>query len=68
MVAAMRGVAGPAVLIHGGMFPEVGASLVGMTLVAQLVDHIGLDHLRSESAVLIVAVGAANAPLCHRVV
>jgi hypothetical protein len=68
MVAAMRGVTGPAVFLHGGMFPKVGAALVSMAGVAQLVDRIGLDHLRAEPAMLVVAIVAGDAPLFHRVV
>jgi hypothetical protein len=68
MVAAMRSVTGPAVLLHGRMFPKVGTALVSMAGVAQFVDYIGFDHLRAEPPVLVVAVDAGDAPLFHRVV
>ena len=67
MIAPVGCVAVPAVFLHGGMFPEARASLVGVAGVAQLVDRIGPDHLRAEGAVLIVAVDAGDTTLLHRV-
>ena len=68
MVAAMRGVAGPAVLLHGGMFPEVGAAFVGVAVVAQLVDLSALIIFGPNPPCWLWQSLQADAPLFHRVV
>lgn len=61
-------VAGGAVLLHRGMFPEERAALFGVTLVAGLVEDVGLDVLVRGRPVRIVTIGATDLALADRVV
>jgi hypothetical protein len=68
MVAAVDGMAGPAVLFHRRMLPEERTALLRVAAVAEFVDRLGLDHLPPETAVLVMAVRALHPPLLEGVV
>ena len=67
MIAAVRRMACQAVLFHRGMLPQEGTALVGVTLVAKLIHIVRLDHLRPETAVLVVTRGALHESFFQRV-
>jgi hypothetical protein len=56
MIAPVGNVAIQTILFHRGVFPHLGASFLCMTLIAQIIKGIGLDHLGPEPAVVIVTV------------
>ena len=58
MVAAVRIMAIKAILFHWGMLPHERTSFFRMTLVAEFVDRISLDHRSAEFAMGIMAIGA----------
>jgi hypothetical protein len=45
-----------AILFHGRMLPHIGASLLGMALIAEFVYLMRLDHLWPKTPVMIMAV------------
>ena len=66
MVAAVRCMAVEAVFLDRRMFEHEGASLFGVTLIAQFVDRIGFDLIVAESTMRIVAIGACDQPFLDR--
>lgn len=58
MIAPMNGMTCLAVLLHGRMFPEEWPAFFGMALVAKFIRRSGFDHLRAESPVRFMTVGA----------
>lgn len=60
MTAAMRRVADRAILRNRRVLPDKGTPFVGVTLVAELVDALGLEHMFCQGAVGIVAIGALD--------
>lgn len=67
MVAAVNRVTTLAVLFHRGVFPYSWAALVGMTIEAELLGVIGLNHTFTEAAVGRVAGRATDFTLKDRV-
>jgi len=55
MIAAVRLVAGQAVLRNRRVLPHERASLVRMTFIAEFIDGVGLDLFVPECAVYVVA-------------
>ena len=68
VVAAMRLMAGTAVLDHGRMLKGVGPLLFRVTRVAEVRDGIGYEHVPAETPVSRMAIGALDLPLGYRVV
>ena len=68
VVAAMRLMAGTAVLDHGRMLKGVGPLLFRVTRVAEVRDGIGNEHVPAETPVSRMAIGALDLPLGYRVV
>src|SRR5690242_4168376 len=64
---AMRRMAVQAVLANRLMFPQYRATLLGVTVVAGLVDREFFQQLRTWRAVRVVAVGADDLALANRV-
>ena len=56
MIAPVRCMAGPAIFLHRGMFPEVGTAFFGMAFVTEFVDRSGLDKLFFETTMMVMAI------------
>src|SRR5262245_49451793 len=67
VVRAVRVVAVEAVLPDRGVLPEERAALLRMALEAQLVGHLGLDHLGLAAVVGVVAAAARHQAFTHGV-
>ena len=68
VVRSVRVVAVEAALAHRRVLPQERAAFLGVALQALLVDVLGVDHLRVDGVVGIVAARAAHLPFPHRVV
>src|SRR5512135_1094177 len=69
MIASMSLMADQTILIHGGMFPHKRSPFFGVTLKAELIDRIRLQHLiRPGSPRVAVAVDRFNPKSAHRIV
>ena len=66
LIRAVRRVAVEAVLANGGMLEQERTALLGMALIARLVDRIGLEQRAGQGAMRIVAVVAAHLPFGQR--
>src|SRR5215470_12045674 len=60
VVGTVRRVAGEAVLLHRGMFPQQRASLLRVALITEAVGGVGLKHVASLAPVRIMAGGATD--------
>ena len=60
MPTAVGRVTDHTILCNRRMFPDKGAPLVGMALVAQLVGILGLEHMFCLSAVGVMAIGTLD--------
>src|SRR5262249_3963231 len=65
VIGTVRRVAGEAVLLHRGVFPEQRASLLRVALITEAVGCVGLEHVAALAPVRIMA-GGANALHCPR--
>src|SRR6266508_637637 len=63
VVGAVGFVAVGAVLRHGRVFPQKGASLLRVTGIAVLVDGVGLEEALGDGAVGVVTARAGHLPL-----
>ena len=66
LIGAVRRVAIEAVLANGRMLKQERTALLRMTLVARLVDRVGLEQRIGQGAMRIVAVVAAHLPFGKR--
>ena len=66
LIRAVRRVAVEAVLANGCMLEQERTALLGMALIARLVDRIGLEQRASQGAMRIVAIVAAHLPFGQR--
>src|SRR5262249_59707656 len=60
VVGTVRRVAGEAVLLHRGVFPEQRASLLRVALITEVVGGVGLEHVAALASVRIMAGGATD--------
>ena len=66
LIRAVRRVAVEAILAYRWMLEQERTALLGMALIARLVDRIGLEQRAGQCAVRIVAVVAAHLPFRQR--
>jgi hypothetical protein len=66
MGRSMRGMASETVFYGWGMFPQKGASHVGMTFQAFQIDVLGIHQLIGNGSVRVVAIPALDLPFPYR--
>lgn len=68
VATTMRRMARGAIFLHGWVFPDPGAALVGMAFVAELVRVFSRDHFFGKRTMGVVAVRALDLALDDRMV
>lgn len=60
MPTSVWGMASGAVLFHRRMLPNPGSTFIRMTLVTELIDALGIDHVFGLGAMGVVAIGTLD--------
>ena len=63
MIASVRDVTDQAIFLNGGVLPKEGPSFLRVALVAEFIGGVRRDHLRPETAMRFMAVGAFDLSL-----